>query len=701
MVKKCLFILISLLFFKAGFAEDLDCASNFETRKQLACNSLSNTDQYCLLVDNECREWYRACEDYAPTSDFDDSICQKITPSTINKKCAVNTESGAKKCVTVDQACEDSSDLICTGINLESGKRCVFKGEGQKCEEHSNSCSGLTQTDCAKNIPSDATKKCSWVSSSCTEVNRKCSEFTLFKDSTTNSYETLCKGLESGTSKACILDDNKCIEVYDSCESATTEDDCIKTKPLTSDLLGYDTSKKCEWSGTACSTESRKCSDYKTGEDTEEICAILTSETTGKICSFNSEKNVCEEIYQDCDSYNSAKASFERNADECGAIDAGSSNFKCKLTDGSCQKTAITCEDFTEEESCFKYQPSGSIYKCIFKGGKCIQEAKRCRNFDYEVTDDSDTKKNNCGSIISIEENSDGKKFFGKCEYNPIAIPICDFEYSYYTCDDYQGENEYICGLYYGGKYAKCVMKNKKCTAEQIAISTCDEYNDLISYEDKTKEGCESIVSTNIYEYCVFNDVTKRCYSEKLLCSNYTGNDEKICRLFVGSSSSKDCGIKDGKCVEIDSYIYTSCTSYKGKDKEVCEGIQLKSGGLYDVTRKCVFNEGFCFEEKKECSDATDEIECSKLLPTDITNQICIFKDNACVEQYNSCEAYQNSDVAKDKTTCESIIDEDDYKTKCQFNEGSKTCTKVSRKCSDFKVDSIASLCSATTLSIY
>jgi len=81
---------------------------------------------------------------------------------------------------------------------------------------------------------------------------------------------------------------------------------------------------------------------------------------------FQQWKNVCEEIYQDCDSYNSAKASSERNADECGAIDAGSSNFKCKLTDGSCQKTAITCEDFTEEESCFKYQPSGSIYKWNF-----------------------------------------------------------------------------------------------------------------------------------------------------------------------------------------------------------------------------------------------------------------------------------------------------------------------------------------------
>ena len=256
-----------------------------------------------------------------------------------------------------------------------------------------------------------------------------------------------------------ILDDNKCIEVYDSCESATTKNECEKTKPLTSDKLGYDPYKKCEWSGSACSTKARKCSDYKTGEDTEDICAKLTSETTDKKCSFNKEKNVCEEIYKECTSYNSVS---EKKADECEAIDTGDSNYKCILTDGFCILTQIKCEEFTEEESCVKYQPSSAISKCIFKGGKCIEEPKTCKNYASKGTDDADTIKNNCESIISIEESVEGNTLFGKCKYTPRAVPACDFDYSYYTCDEYSGENEFICGLYYGGPYGKCVIKNKK-----------------------------------------------------------------------------------------------------------------------------------------------------------------------------------------------------------------------------------------------
>ena len=609
----------------------------------------------------------------------------------------MKTEGGAKKCEMVDQECEDSSDLSCTGINLGTGKRCVFKGEGQKCEEHSNSCTGLDQANCEKNIPSDATKNCSWVSSSCSEVNRKCSEFTLFRDSTTNSYEALCKGLESGTSKACILNDNKCIEVYETCESITTKNECESAKPLTSDKVSYDPTKKCKWSGTACSTEARKCSDFKTGEDMEETCGQLTSETTGKICSFNNEKNTCEEIYKDCLAYQNAKTASERKADECEAIDTGSPNYKCKLIDGSCQITEITCDDFNEEESCFKYQPSFETDKCIFKGGKCIQEKKRCINFNYDVTDKTgETNKKNCEAITSIEENNGGQKFFGKCTYNPRAFHECDFGDSYFTCDEYKGDNAYICSFYYGGPYGKCVMKDKKCTAEQFVISTCSEYNERIHLEDKTKEGCESIASTNVYEKCSFNEGTHFCNSQKLPCTDYKGNDEKICRLFSSSTKSKACGILEGKCVEIDNYIYTSCLGYSGKDKEVCEGIQPKDGKSYDVSKKCIFKDEVCQEAFKECSEAKNEVECSEITPTD-TNKICIFKDNTCVEQYESCQAYQNSGATKDKNTCESIINKD-YKKKCQFNEGTNTCTETTRKCSDFKVDSLASLCYNNTL---
>lgn len=91
-------------------------------------------------------------------------------------------------------------------------------------------------------------------------------------------------------------------------------------------------------------------------------------------------------------------------------------------------------------------------------------------------------------------------------------------------------------------------------------------------------------------------------------------------------------------------------------------------------------------------------IECSQIMPTD-ENKIYIFKGNSCVEQYKSCEAYQNSGNTIDKNTCELIIIKEDYKKKCLFNEWSNTCTVIDRKCSDFKVDSIENLCYNYSLS--
>lgn len=101
---------------------------------------------------------------------------------------------------------------------------------------------------------------------------------------------------------------------------------------------------------------------------------------------------------------------------------------------------------------------------------------------------------------------------------------------------------------------------------------------------------------------------------------------------------------------------------------------------------------------KKECSDAKSEIECSLITLSD-DNKMCIFKENSCVEQYKSCEAYQNSGATIEKDTCESIILISNYTKKCLYDDKTKTCTFADKKCSDFKVDSIASFCYNSILS--
>ena len=47
------------------------------------------------------------------------------------------------------------------------------------------------------------------------------------------------------------------------------------------------------------------------------------------------------------------------------------------------------------------------------------------------------------------------------------------------------------------------------------------------------------------------------------------------------------------------------------------------------------------------------------------------------MEQYKSYEVHRNSGKTIDKNTCESIIIKEDYKKKCQFNEGTNSALRL------------------------
>ena len=120
------------------------------------------------MIDNECKDWYRECSDYAPSNGFNDNICTKITPSNSLKKCYVDSSTSSKTCKEKNKECSELSEDICLNLNFDSNdKRCVFK-DG-KCEEHRNSCTGLDSNKCASNIPSSFSKKCVLEGSTCTE----------------------------------------------------------------------------------------------------------------------------------------------------------------------------------------------------------------------------------------------------------------------------------------------------------------------------------------------------------------------------------------------------------------------------------------------------------------------------------------------------------------------------------------------------
>ena len=145
MTRKLIIPLILNLFllFQIIYTETYICSSNFETKIAELRSQLSTSEKSCYFLNDECRDWFKECSEYSPTVNFYENICQKITPSNNLKKCQVETTSGTKTCIEVDKTCEDFTDNTCFNLNLGSDKRCALING--KCEEHYNSCEGLTK----------------------------------------------------------------------------------------------------------------------------------------------------------------------------------------------------------------------------------------------------------------------------------------------------------------------------------------------------------------------------------------------------------------------------------------------------------------------------------------------------------------------------------------------------------------------------
>ena len=93
MIRKHISLLVLQMFLLFQIAAtDADiCSSNFETKKSQLCSQLSTSEKVCYFFNDECRDWFKECSDYSPGSNFDENICQKITPSNNLKKCQVQT----------------------------------------------------------------------------------------------------------------------------------------------------------------------------------------------------------------------------------------------------------------------------------------------------------------------------------------------------------------------------------------------------------------------------------------------------------------------------------------------------------------------------------------------------------------------------------------------------------------------------------
>ena len=390
--------------------------------------------------------------------------------------------------------------------------------------------------------------------------------------------------------------------------------------------LYINSTHSCSYSNGICSFKYKTCSYYKGGD--ESICESIKPSSNYQKCKIKNSK--CTEVYKECDEYD------PNGSLSCTSLYGGSSLKHCVLQNQNCKAHYEKCEYFTtgvDKAKCEANIPSTDYHKCIWDSANNL-----CKEVPKDCKDYSSTYFYSCNSLTPSSTDK-----------------IC-----------VSAENSNYC--------------------EEI-YKTCDLYN--TKETSKTKAGCEK---TKIYSDTGNFDETKICEFIGTTCSARDKVCEDMidsydCRNFSPKDSNKICVYRGNQCIT----QYKTCDLYNSKvaevdkKKEDCEAIQVysESTNSFDNHYYCSYSGTTCSQEERKCEDFTEESECENFSPSDKT--ICVFNQNACKEQYKTCEIYNSEVTDKNKEDCEAIKIYDygfDTSSKCVFNEGA--CSKTKKDCSEF-----------------
>ena len=230
-------------------------------------------------------------------------------------------------------------------------------------------------------------------------------------------------------------------------------------------------------------------------------------------------------------------------------------------------------------------------------------------------------------------------------------------------CSDYNEAKPNVCrSVKLDASNKSCVYINNEC---KELPNQCSEYTGSVAAE------CESIIPQTIATKCVFENV---CKSKQLTsCSDYkAGLPAQYCTS-VRPSNGAGCRLVDNEC----KVYYSKCTDYTGEDQKICESIDL-----YDPHRYCSLSQEKKCEEKTKtgltCNSyksGQNSVYCYGINLED-TKKYCAFYGNKCSEYYQVC-----TDIT-DQNECNSNILKK-YENKCFYKDNQ--CTEVPKTCSDYK----------------
>ena len=562
----------------------------------------------------------------------------------------------------------------CRNLYINSTHNCAYSNG--KCDYNYISCTSYQGTDesiCKNIILSNNYKKCildETNENKCTEVSKDCDD-----------YESglTCSSLNAGTGKRCVSNndnDHKCEAHYNLCANFRDGVDKIKCEAN----IPSDSSKKCEWDSTnnICKDVDKKCTDYTSLTPYRGCSTLKTSDDTKRICISSSSGIGCIEQYMTCELYNENESSKSKTACETIQIYSGGSfddSKKCSFSSNTCSTKDKSCEDISSIDGCYNFVPKDKDKICIYSDRECKEQYKTCELYNTKAT------SKNQADCLSLKIYSDTDGDFDDSKICSYAGTTCSSRDK--TCEDL--EEEECEDFKPKDRDMICILSGGKCKSQ---YKTCELYNNKVS--SKNEADCLSLKIYSDYEnyfddsqICTYSSGT--CSSRDKLCSDI--KDESNCENFKPKDTDLICIFDGGQCKS----QYKTCELYnekaETKSESECTALHIYVNGKFDTSSECVYDSDsqICSTSKKPCSSFTSS-SCSSHIPND-SNKKCAFINNACVEQYKTCELYDTYAANKNSQDCQNIspyrtgYDSLDNESRCVFTDSH--CTRKSKDCSE------------------
>ena len=442
----------------------------------------------------------------------------------------------------------------------------------------------------------------------------------------------------------------------------------------------------------------------------EDICeSFAPNDVDNQKCSFSNNK--CQQVYKvSCTGYK-VKSGETINNNICSLLPTSNLKKKCQANTNSdgCEEVDRKCEDYKGEGdiSCEELKAEDDQH-CVLSNNKCTAHYKKCDSID-------NNDNNKCNNNLPLPT-----------EYNP------------------------------DNKYSKCEWKS---TCEAVD-RTCSEYKTYKAFLSQNGVNCKDLKTSDTTDTslkCVLDN--EECKEAKADCGDYKGGDQNVCNTYKPINQNSEvlsnfkCGIKDGECTQIQKTCseykegevkcnqlisskegaenkiicslqgkncvekYATCGAYNDfveeakRSKNECEEIQpsrvedttLKTLSDDDpIHIKCYFDNDSqeCKEAKKECTEM-DSTKCADHTPL-LQNQYkaCYFKNSKCIEQFTTCENYQDHEDKDKQNSKDCIAIREDSPTQiCVFTaktgNSDPKCETVKKKCSEFSSDNFKNICTS------